>query len=94
MSLETTRIQVRPMGHPQVVIFTFLTDGIAELGGNEYLNLELIPTPSTLQTMPIAEGVFFKHVIPLTIVDADRKCLMNQNHVCLMSIILLTCDRA
>ena len=56
---------------PRSVVFTFLPDGIAEPGGNETLNLQLIPTSSTLRTMPIGEGVFFKNIIPLTIVDVN-----------------------
>ena len=82
ISLETTRVRVTPIGDPPAVVFTFLPDGIAEPKGNESLNLELIPTLSTLQTMPIGEGVFFKNVIPLTIMDADRRCLMNYNAWC------------
>ena len=73
ISLETTRIRVMPTGDPQTIVFTFLPDGIAEPGGNETLNLQLIPTPSMLQTMPIGEGVFFKNVVPLTIVDVNGK---------------------
>ena len=68
-----------PTGDSRAVVFTFLPDGITELGGNESLNLELIPTPSTLQMMPIGEGVFFKHIICLTIMDANRKCSLNRN---------------
>ena len=79
ISLETMRIRVTPMGDSRAVVFTLLPDGIAEPGGNESLNLELIPTPSTLQTMPIGEGVFFKHIINLTIIDANRKCSLNRN---------------
>ena len=72
ISLETTRIQVQPIGDPKFVLFTFLTDEVTE-EVNESLTLQLVPTPATLQTMPIGEGVFFKQEIPLTIMDADRK---------------------
>ena len=67
-------IQVTPMSDPQAVRFTFLPDGVTESGGNESLNLELLPTPSTLQVMPVGEGVFFKSRIGLTILDGDCKC--------------------
>ena len=72
ISLETTRIQVQPIGDPKFVVFTFVADEVTE-EGNESLTLQLVPTPATLQTMPIGEGVFFKQEIPLTIMDADRK---------------------
>ena len=72
MSLETTRIQVRPMGEQMFVVLTFLADEVAE-EVNESLTLELVPTPATLQIIPIGEGVFFKHEIPLIIMDNDRK---------------------
>ena len=54
------------------VVFTFLADELSE-EVNESLTLQLVPTPATLQTMPIGEGVFFKQEISLTIMDADRK---------------------
>ena len=72
ISLETTRIQVRPLEDLQDVLFTFLIDEVAQ-EANETLILQLIPTPSSLQTMPIGEGVFFKNEINLTIMDANRK---------------------
>jgi hypothetical protein len=55
----------------EFVVFTFLADEVAE-EENEYLTLQLIPTPATLQMMPAGEGVFFKQEINLTIMDADR----------------------
>ena len=54
------------------VVLTFLADEVAE-EVNESLTLELVPTPATLQIMPIGEGVFFKQEIPLIIMDNDRK---------------------
>ena len=72
ISLETTRIQVRPMGDQKFVMFTFLVDEVTN-EVNESLTLQLVPTPATLQTMPIGEGVFFKQQIPLIIMDAERK---------------------
>ena len=60
------------MGEQTFVVLTFLADEVAE-EVNESLTLELVPTPATLQIMPIGEGVFFKHKIPLIIVDNDRK---------------------
>ena len=67
------RIQVKPISDPRVVEVTFLADGVTQ-EGNESLTLHLIPTPSTLQTIPTGEAVFFKNAINLTIVDADSKC--------------------
>ena len=61
------------MGNSIVVEVFFLADGVAQ-EGNEDLTLHLLPTPSTLQTIPIGEAVFFKNAISLTIVDADSKC--------------------
>ena len=72
LSLETTRIRVGPQDDLQVVQFTFLTDEIAQ-EANESLTLQLVPTPSTLQTMPIGEAVFFKNEISLMIMDFNRK---------------------
>lgn len=57
----------------RAVEVTFLTDGITQ-EGNESLTLRLIPIPSTLQTLPTGEAVFFGNVINLTIMDADSKC--------------------
>ena len=68
-SLETNRIQVPPVGDPTVVEIIFLADSVTE-EGTEGLTLDLLPTPSTLQTIPIGEAVFFKNAINLTIVDA------------------------
>ena len=72
ISLETTRIQVWPMDDQMFVVFTFLADELSE-EVNESLTLQLVPTPATLRTMPIGEGVFFKQELSLTIMDADRK---------------------
>ena len=60
------------MGEQMIVVLTFLADEVAE-EVNESLTLELVPTPATLQIMPIGEGVFFKNEFPLIIVDNDRK---------------------
>ena len=59
-SLETTRIQVGLPGDLQAVQFNFLSDEVAQ-ETNESLTLQLVPIPSTLQTMPIGEAVFFKN---------------------------------
>ena len=75
-SLETTKIQLWPRNDQEFIVFTILPDGIAE-EVNKSLTFQLIPTPATLQTMPIGEGVFFKQEIPLTILaDADRKYIV------------------
>ena len=73
LSLETTRVRVRPQqDEPQVVFFSFVTDGVVE-EANETLTLQLVPTLATLHTMPIGEGVFFKHESFLTIMDSDGR---------------------
>ena len=69
-SLETSRVQIKPTDDPRVVAITFLTDHVTQ-EANESLTLQLLPTPSTLQTIPTGEAVFFKNAIELTIVDAD-----------------------
>ena len=75
ISLETRRVQIRPMGDPRVVAIMFLTDRVTQ-EANETLTLQLLPTPSTLQTIPTGEAVSFKNVIELTIVDADSNFRM------------------
>ena len=78
--METPKIQLQPRDDQEFVVFTFLPDGIAE-EVNESLTLQLVPTPATLQTMPIGEGVFFKQEMPLTILaDADRKYTIIKNY--------------
>ena len=54
------------------VSFTFITDGIEE-ESNETLELKLVPLPSSLQTMPNGEAVFFRNSATLSILDANRK---------------------
>lgn len=85
--METTNIQVMPIADPQTILFTFLPDDIAKLGGNESFSLHLVPTPSTLRTIPTGEGVFFKNVIPLTIMDGNRLSMFDQSR-CLIPYIL------
>ena len=60
------------MDEQMFVVLTLLADEVAQ-EVNESLTLELVPTPATLQIMPIGEGVFFKQEIPLIIIDNDRK---------------------
>ena len=60
------------MGEPNIVEVTFVADGIPQ-EANESLTLHLLPTPSTLQTIPIGEAAFFKNAVSLTIVDGDSK---------------------
>ena len=72
ISLETTRIQVRPMGEQTFLAFTLVADQVAE-EMNESLTLELDTTAATLQTIPMGEGVFFKQEIPLIIMDTERE---------------------
>ena len=74
--METTRIVVRPQDDLQVVQFTFLTDEVSQ-ESNESLTLQLVPTPSTLQTMPIGEAVFFKNEINLIVMNVNRKLIPN-----------------
>ena len=63
---------MRPRGEQMFVVLTLLADKVAE-EMNESLTLGLVPTPATLQIMPIGEGIFFKQEIPLIIIDNDRK---------------------
>ena len=85
-SLETSRVEVRPTANePAVVAIKFLTDHVAR-EANESLTLQLLPTPSTMQTIPAGEAVFFKNAINLTIMDANRKfenyyTWMNNAHI-------------
>ena len=74
-SIGTDGIQIRPTGDPEAVAVAFLTDEIIQ-EANESLTLHLAPTPSTLQTIPIGEAVFFRNTINLTIMDADCKFWM------------------
>lgn len=62
------------MDNPNHIEIAFLTDGIPQ-EANESLTLQLLPTPSTLQTIPIGE-VFFKNIIDLTIMDTDSESLI------------------
>ena len=72
-SLETSRTEVIPMTNdPAVVAIKFLTNYVTQ-EANESLTLQLLPTPSTMQTIPAGETVFFKNAINLTIMDADCK---------------------
>ena len=51
----------------------FIADGVAD-EGEEWLTLEpFLPTPSALLTVPSGEGVFFRNVISLTILDSGGK---------------------
>ena len=67
---------MRPRGEQMFVVLTLLADKVAE-EMNESLTLELVPTPATLQIIPIGEGIFFKQEIPLIIIDNDRKLYDN-----------------
>ena len=72
----------------EIVLITFLADKIAE-EMYESLTLQLVPTPATVQTMPMGEGVFFKQEIPLIITDIDCKFnnrLVNVQNLCSMHI--------
>ena len=74
---------MQPEGNQRFIMFTFIADEVLE-EVNESLTLLLVPTPATLQTMPIGEGVFFKQEIPLIIMDADSKF----NHLPLHCVVL------
>ena len=78
-SLETTRIEVRPQDDLQPIVFTFVADRVFQ-EPRESLTLQLIPTPSSLQTMPIGEAVFFKNEIGLTVMNAKCKFDSLCNH--------------
>ena len=51
------------------VSFTFHTDAIAQ-EENETFTLELVTTPGT-NSPPSGDGVFFRNIITITIVDSD-----------------------
>ena len=70
LSLHTEMVQLRASSNPEAVKFTLLVDGVAS-EGEESLSLELVPPPSTLQSMPAGEAVFFRSSLSLTIIDAD-----------------------
>ena len=72
ISLETTRIQVRPMGEQTILAITLVAEQVTE-EMNESLTLQLATTAATLQTIPMGEGVFFKQEIPLIIMDTERE---------------------
>ena len=65
-------VQLRATSNPEVVTYTFIVDGVAR-EDNESLTLELVPPPSTLQSMPAGEAVFFMNRLSLTINDADSE---------------------
>ena len=77
VTLETTRIQVWPMGEQTSVVINFHADEVTE-EMNKSLTLQLVPTPATLLTIPTGEGVFFKQEIPLIIMDATSRKFSNQ----------------
>ena len=68
--LHTEMVQLRASSNPEAVKFTLLVDGVAS-ESKESLSLQLVPPPSTLQSMPAGEAVFFKSRLSLTIIDAD-----------------------
>ena len=59
----------------------FLTDGLPN-EGNESFHLWLVPTPSTIVTMPSGEGVFFVNTLELAIIDADGMPLTYCSSLC------------
>ena len=73
---------------PEIVEFIFYIDGIAR-EGNETLTLHLIPPPSTIQTMPTGEAVFFENNLELTIMDADCKCSDENNSTSLICFCII-----
>ena len=71
---------VSVISQAEPVSFTFITDGI-EGESNETLELKLALLPSSLQTMPNGEAVFFRNSATLTILDADCKFIkQSRNH--------------
>ena len=58
---------------PDSVVFAFRVDAIAQ-EPNETLSLELVPTMST--TLPTGDGVFFRNILTMNIVDSDSKILL------------------
>lgn len=68
--LHTEMVQLRASSNSEEVKFTFLIDGVAS-EDEELLFLQLVPPPSTLQSIPTGEAVFFRNRLSLTIVNAD-----------------------
>ena len=69
--LHTEMVQLSTSSsNPELVKFSFLVDGVTS-EGKESLSLQLVPPPSTLQSMPIGEAVFFRNRLSQTIIDAD-----------------------
>ena len=71
--MENGILLLEAMGDPQNFEVTFLMDGVAQ-ETNETFSLQLVPMFSTLQTLPNGEGVFFKNIVTLTIIDSDCMC--------------------
>ena len=65
-------VGVRATADPASVAITFHTDGVAQ-EADESFALKLVPTPSTLRTIPTGEAVFFRSIMEVTIVDVDCK---------------------
>lgn len=78
--METRTIQVTHMGDPGSVAITFLIDGVVQ-EASETLSLELVPTPSTLRTLPSGEAVFFVSTINLTILDIECRFRFTVYHM-------------
>ena len=55
------------------VAITFVNDEIPDEDDESFM-LRLEPKPFTLQTIPRGEGVFFKNVLHLTILDSEIGC--------------------
>ena len=65
-------IKMRTIADPENVSITFHLDGVAQ-EADESLTLKLVPTPSTLRTIPTGEAVFFRSIIEVTILNVDGK---------------------
>ena len=84
--MENGILTLEAMGDPRNFVVTFLMDAVAQ-ETNETFSLELVPTFSTLQTLPNGEAVFFRNFINLTIIDSDCKRLVRYLVLYLISIL-------
>ena len=69
--LKSNQVRLSNSNDPEKVRFKFQVEN-----GNKSLNLRLVPTPSSLHALPSGEGVFFKNVLEVILLqqlDSDGK---------------------
>ena len=69
---DMVTVQVMATADPESVAVTFRIDGVVQ-EADESLALKLVPTPSTLRTIPTGEAVFFRSIIEVTVAGVDCK---------------------